>query len=404
MAANSEIGWLHLPGHKPHTHNVVTGCDMVSEGCGQPRTWDDPGEPPDATGGCYAKALAPRLKGMEQGAAAKAAAAGRPAPPMRYQTDGRPPTSGPGFGVAMHPDLLGLPLTWREPRCVFICSMSDIFHPRVSDGFLAELWAVMALTPQHTYRVLTKRSKRMRALLSRPDFQARMAEAVGRLGLWSDPDVVYDTVLAAPWPLPNVSMGVSAETQARAEERLPDLMATPAALRWVSAEPLLGPLDLAEWLRPWPGYCQTCGAKLARPTASRCDDCGRSDYDDGDADPRQFARLDWVVAGGESGGHARPAHPGWFRSLRDQCQQVGVAYFFKQWGRWGPPTGQTTPSGATALVHWDGRWQPMKDTRSPARGTPLATVMQRHAGKHDTGNELDGQRWEQFPELHTGKG
>jgi protein gp37 len=169
-------------------------------------------------------AMAKRLKGMGQ---------------AKYQTDGDPRTSGPGFGLTVHPTALELPLRWRKPSLIFVNSMSDLFHQDVPDEFITRVWAVMAATPQHTYQILTKRHGRMRSLLNRG--------AVGAAGFFDDvEEAMAEFTHAEPkaWPLPNVWLGVSVEDQQRAELRIPALLDTPAAVRFLSCEPLLGPVDL----------------------------------------------------------------------------------------------------------------------------------------------------------------
>ena len=220
-------------------------------------------------------------------------------------------------GVRMHEDKLDVPLHWRKPRKVFVCSMSDLFHEAVSSSFIARVLAVMALTPQHTYQVLTKRPARMRALLSSRSFEQEVGRAVAAIvgdderrearmlvGEWTW-DVIAKSWHAPDWPLPNVWLGVTVEDQERADQRIPILLETPAAIRWLSCEPLLGPVDLDATGMDVTG---TSGLE-SRPPA-----------------------VDWVVAGGESGPGARPMHPDWARSLRDQCEAAGVPYLFKQWG------------------------------------------------------------------------
>lgn len=242
------------------TWNPVTGCDRVSEGCDH----------------CYALTLARRLR-----------AAGNP----RYQVDGDRRTSGPGFGLSLHWDVLRRPLAWRRPRLVFVNSMSDLFHPKVPVAFIAKAFDVMAEADRHTFQILTKRPGRMASVLRR----------------------------VRPDPLPNVWLGTSVENQRWAAVRLPQLRATPAAVRFLSCEPLLGPLDLG-------GYIAEGG-------------------------------VDWMIVGGESGPHARAMDPDWARSLRDQCIESGVPFFFKQWG------GRTPKSGGREL---DGRtWNEMPT--QPAR-------------------------------------
>jgi protein gp37 len=250
MADRSPIEWTSA------TWNPTTGCDRVSAGCDN----------------CYALTLARRLKAMGQ---------------PKYQNDGDPRTSGPGFGVTVHPAALDVPRHWRRPRLVFVNSMSDLFHARVPRSFVREVFQVMADTPQHTYQILTKRSRRLRL----------MADDLS-------------------WP-PNVWMGVSVETSEQAY-RVADLGAVPAAVRFLSCEPILGSL--------------------------------------GDLN---LARIGWVIAGGESGREHRAVAPEWIREIRDQCQDQKVPFFFKQWG------GPTPKSGGRLL---DGRaWDqmPLAATRLP---------------------------------------
>lgn len=232
--------------------NPVTGCDRVSPGCDH----------------CYALDLAARLKAMGQ---------------PRYQKDGDPRTSGPGFGVTLHEDKLAEPLRWRKPRMVFVNSMSDLFHPKVPDEFIAFVFWTMARAPQHTFQVLTKRPKRMRALLSR----------------WGE-------------PLPNVWLGTSIESAAYVA-RADELRQTPAAVRFISAEPLLGPLT----------------------------------------DDLDLHLIDWLIVGGESGPHARPMDPQWVRDLEETCHgdygYPPTAFFFKQHGGRTPKAGGRELDGRT----WD---------------------------------------------------
>ncbi|WP_280317256.1 phage Gp37/Gp68 family protein [Nocardia wallacei] len=236
------------------TWNPVTGCDNVSPGCDN----------------CYAMTMAKRLKAM-----------GNP----KYQTDGNPRTSGPGFGVAVHEKALREPFSWRKPSMVFVNSMSDLFHADIPDEFIARVFAVMAATSQHTYQILTKRHGRMASLVGSDRFESMVAAAF----LYDD-TVPDGARTSGTWPLRNVWLGVSAEDQKRADLRIPALMKTPAAVRFVSAEPLLGPIDLND------------------------------------------APLDWLIIGGESGPGARPMQAQWARSLRDQCEQLGIACHFKQAG------------------------------------------------------------------------
>lgn len=261
------------------TWNPTTGCDRVSPGCDN----------------CYALTMAKRLKSMGS---------------AKYQRDGDPRTSGPGFGITEHPAVLNLPATWRKPRRVFVNSTSDLFHGGVSDEFIAAVWAVMAATPQHTYQILTKRHARLRSLLSSDRFLVLPSEAG-----WT-PEVDR-------WPLPNVHLGVSVEDQGRADLRIPALLGTPAASRFLSCEPLLGPTDLSRWLDT-PLVCGCGVAPDGAPdwTGGCCAACMLPEP----------SGISWVIVGGESGRGARPMDLAWARSLVAQCATAGVPCFVKQLG------------------------------------------------------------------------
>jgi protein gp37 len=232
MANRSGIEWTDA------TWNPVTGCDRVSEGCVN----------------CYALALARRLKAMGN---------------RRYQMDGNPKSSGPGFGLTLHEDVLALPLTWRSPRFVFVNSMSDLFHPRVPAEFIASVFAVMARARRHTFQILTKRPERMAAVVAE----------------------------IQPRPLPNVWLGTSIELD-RFARRADAVRDTPAAVHFLSLEPLLGPLPSLD-----------------------------------------LSGIEWVIAGGESGHHHRGLELDWVRDIRDRCVEQKVAFFFKQVGGHTPKAG-----------------------------------------------------------------
>jgi protein gp37 len=240
MSTNSSIEWTQV------TWNPTTGCDRVAAGCDN----------------CYALALAKRLKAMGVD---------------KYQTDGDPRTSGPGFGVAIHPKALEQPYKWRSPRVVFVNSMSDLFHAKVPIGFVRDVFDVIRDTPQHTYQVLTKRSHRL----------ARFGDKLD----WPD----------------NLWMGVSVES-ADVVDRIDHLRAVPAAIRFLSCEPLLSPL----------------------PSLN-------------------LSNIDWVIVGGESGHHARPMPHEWACEIRDQCTSADVAFFFKQHGGRTPKANGRVLEGRT----WD---------------------------------------------------
>jgi len=214
MAGKSSIEWTQV------TWNPVTGCSKVSAGCKN----------------CYAERLAARLQAMGN---------------ARYRN---------GFRVTLHPDLIELPKRWREPRLIFVNSMSDLFHEQVPEEFIQRVFDTMRACQQHTFQILTKRSARLRKLAA-----------------------------ALPWPA-NIWMGVSVE-DARVVQRIADLQAVPAAVRFLSCEPLLGPLD-----------------------------------------DLPLTGIHWVIVGGESGPGARPMKIEWIRSIFRQCRKAKVPFFFKQWG------------------------------------------------------------------------
>ena len=274
----TSIEWTRADdGSEGKVWNPTTGCDRVSAGCDH----------------CYAMTMAKRLKGMGQ---------------PKYQNDGCPRTSGPGFGLTVHPDTLMIPLYWREPRRIFVNSMSDLFHAEVPKEFIAKMFAVMAACPQHTFQVLTKRHARMRSLLNSHGFWMLVVAECLDLTDLPIPGVLFDT-----HQLPNVWLGVSAEDQHWADIRIPALLNTPAAVRFVSAEPLLGPIDLT--------WCS--GVNALHP-----DWAGGPSGGTGSPHPL----LDWVIAGGESGRGARPCDLAWIRLLIDCCEGSSAAVFVKQLG------------------------------------------------------------------------
>jgi protein gp37 len=229
-----------------------------------------------------------------------------------------PQAVGATTGVRLHPERLDQPLRWRRPRRIFVNSMSDLFHEEVPDEFVACIWAVMAASPQHTFQILTKRPARMRSLLSDATFGKMVVEAAAT---W--PDAKCDlssvrTLVESGQPLPNVWLGVSVESQKWADLRLPLLMRTPAAVRFASCEPLIGPVDIG--LVVDTGGC-TCGD----PGYGHEPGCGL------EPGPT-WGWLDWAIVGGESGPSARRMDPAWAQDIVSQCRAVGVPCFYKQAG------------------------------------------------------------------------
>ena len=315
MADNTAIEWTDA------TWNPITGCSVVSPGCTN----------------CYAMRLAgTRLKHHPSRAG------------LTREVNGNHVWTGE---TRFNEAELAKPLRWKRPRRVFVCAHGDLFHESVPDEWIDRVFAVMALAPQHSFQVLTKRAARMREYLT---------NLPGRIRDW-DCDSGLDFVQL---PLPNVWLGVSVEDQARADARIPDLLATPAAVRWLSCEPLLGPVDLQNLDG---GTARGAGAaegKMFRIVINALD----------------FSRrIDWVIVGGESGPKARPMHPDWACSLRDQCAAAGVPFFFKQWGEW-LPFGQSLANGDTLV-----RWGVVDDN-------PAGRV-----GKKRAGRMLDGMEWSEFP-------
>lgn len=364
--------------------NPTTGCDRVSAGCDN----------------CYALTMAKRLKGMGH---------------RKYQRDGDPVTSGPGFAATHHSAVVGEPFRWKKPQRIFVNSMSDLFHDDIPPEFIAAVWATMKRNPHLTFMILTKRHGRMRSLLSSDEFKQMVFArcGVGSEKLSEQPYLEQ----YRQWPLPNVWVGVSAENQRWADIRIPVLIDTPAAVRFVSVEPMLGEIRLHPyWLhgRPHWGEPEPIPAANGGTIPMR---------------PLELApRIDWVIVGGESGpkSKVRPMNPRWVRNLRDQCQHAGTPFFFKQWGEWGPAPwkierlpdeftldykARAEALGAThaftgGLYQDDaGDWVEnfMKLSHAPwsverAPQAPDIAEGVRFWGKKAAGRELDGRTWDEYPE------
>ena len=394
MSTKTAIEWTDA------TWNPVTGCTKVSAGCKH----------------CYAERNWARLSAN---------------PNTAYY--GRDFTD-----VRCHDGVLTLPLRWTRPRKVFVNSMSDLFHPDVPFEFIAAVFAVMATANRHTYQLLTKRPERlgeffrwlearsvgandryMNSDYSQAGVRARQKlrdEGKPSLNEPSPPteivralyDIGAPTVNATmdnsarfhhlqrlgechwmTWPLRHVWLGVSVEDQDTADERIPLLLRTHAAVYWVSLEPLLGPVDVSAWMPCRRGNPEAC---FPGDNLHKCCECSNGQNG-----------LDWVVVGGESGPKARPMHPDWARSLRDQCNAASVPFLFKQWGEFATEY----QSGRDINFCYDrsttGGWIEMDGTYSLGDGAapsdPMTAEHVFRLGKKAAGRLLDGREWNQYPEI-----
>ena len=363
MSDHTHIEWTDA------TWNPITGCSVVSAGCKH----------------CYAMRLAgTRLRHH----------------PSRAGLT-RPTAAGPVWtgDVRFNADWLDQPLRWKKPRRIFVCAHGDLFHEAVPGEWIDRVFAVMALAPQHTFQVLTKRPERLRDHLTAPDAPNRIHAAIvnhikasvrtniaalNRAADWLYAHLPNGDGFMRSWPLHNVWLGVSVENQATADERIPLLLQTPAAVRFISAEPLLGAVDLASSLP-----IETIGGV------------------------EMEAWLDWVIAGAESGPGARPSHPDWFRALRDQCQAADVPFFFKQWGGWWPinqmadsdalykPAPEHDPEASRictveySVLHHDGQQYGLLNREAfEQKSSPMQVF---RVGKRRAGRLLDGREWNEFP-------
>lgn len=282
MGADSKIEWTDA------TWNPVRGCSRVSPGCGGP----------GPHGGCYAEIMAARFSKPGQWGHGFAEMKGGD-----HRWTGK---------VELVDSMLDLPLRWKKPRRIFVNSTSDLFHPALRDSEIDRVFAIAHLASRHTLQILTKRPDRMQRYFS--DVAHRERQING--AIWSFLGTPRGSKIehGGNWrcrrlPFPNVWLGTSVEDQERADERIPHLMATPAAVRFLSCEPLLGPINL--------GFNEPCDHVRHSHEETGC-----------------WRALSWVIVGGESGPGARPMHPDWTRALRAQCSAADVPFFFKQHGEW----------------------------------------------------------------------
>ncbi len=290
------------------------------------------------------------------------------------------------------------PLHWKKGRKIFPCSMTDWAGCWVSDEWMDKLLAVAALCPQHTFLFLTKRTSRLPEYFSCWSDELRqemVGEAAYKLNetLFSGAEDCKGDCTYLEWPLPNVMLGFSAEDQKNFDERWEDMSALAAWgwKVWCSAEPLLGPIDAYSALH-YSVACANCGDGQGYE-GMRCS-CGEEGY------YSQQPQLDWLVVGGESGPHARPMHPDWVRSLRDQCDADGVSFFFKQWGAYGLYDdlidSHRKRANETICVFPDGSVQSNAQAFSMYADKPWWML---RLGKKAAGRLLDGREWNEFPEL-----
>jgi protein gp37 len=331
--ANTRIEWTEK------TWNPITGCTKISEGCKH----------------CYAERMSKRLAGR-----------------CGYDKD-------EPFKVTLHPDKLDEPLRWRKPSKIFVCSMGDLFHEDVPFSWITEVFDVMCswrwpnkeaerlgeqeylVDPKHTYMVLTKRPERVDQWL----------DWVGHY--WPGDSPLNINLEAEHNFGQHIWLGVTAENQQRADERIPILLQIPAAKRFVSVEPMLGPVDLTQidiggnvWINSLTGDCKSYHPYGGMWKINESKN-----------------KLDWIICGGETGPGARPMRSAWVISLRDQCQEAGTPFFFKSWGEW------VRPSQMPASTY--------REIEDYGNGIGIADVPL-GVGKKRSGRAIDGDEWNEYPE------
>jgi protein gp37 len=346
MSDGTAIEWTDA------TWNVVNGCSVLSPGCTN----------------CYAMHLAgTRLRNHPTRAG------------LTSDSKAGPVWTGE---VRFNDKVLLDPLGWRRPRQIFVCAHGDLFHENVPVEWIVRVYGVAIAAHHlngHVLQFLTKRADRARKLLNSQEFwdwvnaeaSMHIMERVDPLNRRSDDPRATCDEYGPDNPPPGLWLGVSAEDQRRAEERIAHLLATPAAVRWISAEPLLAALELDSlWLRTSPSAAFVAGEVTPEmPAWTRIGSTA----------------IDWIVAGGESGRGARPMHPDWARGLRDQCESAGVPFLFKQWGEWAP----AAPGAGT---HWLSSTGSLHRGPAPADAVPVVRF-----GKKAAGRLLDGVQHDGYP-------
>jgi protein gp37 len=324
---HSKIEWTDT------TWNPVRGCSLVSAGCTN----------------CYAMRMAHRFS----------------KPGLPYEGLTRMTNHGPVWNgkIMLVEEVLTVPLKTKKPTKFFVNSMSDLFHPDVPFEFIDSVFAVMVLSPQHTFQILTKRPERMLSYFS--DLLTERNDSRGTAVQKFQPEFIMDGL---GFPLPNVWLGASVENQKTANERIPSLLQVPAAVRFLSMEPLLGPVELHHTWLPSSIDPPIFSKRQARVVNGWVGN-----------------GIDWIIAGGESGPNARPMHPDWVRSIRDQCASAGVPFFFKQWGEWAPAL--DVPS--------DISWQRITTTELGSGTFDHCAFIR--VGKKAAGRLLDGRTHDEFP-------
>jgi len=376
--------------------NPMSGCTKLSAGCAN----------------CYAADMAKRLKRIQE-------------------TTGKDLGYGDGFAVTLHPERLEAPLNHKKGVKIFVTSMGDLFHESVPFEFVDMVFAVMALTPQHTYQILTKRPDRMKAYMDSlqkssgvninvghhygSDIKAQTAgQRVAEIALeisgkhcdyaqqikWESPEEAAELIL----PLSNVWLGVTVENQEQADKRIPILLETPAAVRFVSAEPMLSGIDLglnqatcscckrspSRWIRlantvyselPFSkakaevGVYRAVSNKHGALSVETRD--GLFGIKPGECE--YLPSLDWVIVGGETGSNARPMNPDWVKNIQEQCEAANVPFFFKQWGEYA-----TLPSGKSVTGYRSHFWED---------GRQAVLV-----GNKQAGHLIDGIEYREYPD------